>query len=150
MGYVIAHLPQLKQLDGKLILPTDRIKARQQLPALQADLEKCVEANLQKKAAELGKPVSEGAYTKESRNEMYLEMAEQKAEKDRQERRRMGTEPKEKREVPGVYNFRGEIRQCNEGKYDFNLDDVTDPNMIIFELSVPKYLETDSLNVDIN
>lgn len=148
--YIIAHLPQIKQFDGKLILPAERIKARQELPALQADYERAVQADRAKKAAEAGMPVSEGAYTKESRNEMYLELAEQKEEKDRNERRRMGTEPKEKREVPGVYNLKGEIRQCNEGKYDFNIDDQTERDKLIFELSVPKYLATDSLDVDVN
>lgn len=148
--YVIAHLPRLKQLDGKLILPHERIQARQALPQLTEDLEKAVEANLAKKAAAAGIPVSEGAYTKQSRVEMYMEMAEQKEEKEKNERRRMGTEKKEPRVVPGVHNARGEIRQCNEGKYDFNLDDQSEPGMIIFELAVPKYLETGSLDVDVN
>jgi protein TilB len=148
--YVMANLPQLKQLDGKLILPTDRIKARQQLPGLQADLERVVQLNLARKASEAGQPVSEGAYTIESRNEMYLEMAEQKEEKEKNERRRMGTEEKPKREVPGVYNIRGEIRQCNEGHYDFNLDEFSEPGKLIFELSVPKYLDTSQLDVDVN
>lgn len=148
--YVIAHLPRLKQLDGKLILPHERIQARQQLPQLQEDLERAVEASLAKKAAAAGIPVSEGAYTKESRVEMYMEMAEQKEEKEKNERRRMGTETKPPREIPGVYNARGEIRQCNEGKFDFNLDDTSEPGKVIFELGVPKYLETGSLDVDID
>jgi len=149
-AYVVAHLPQLKQLDGKMILPVERIKARQSLAQLQQDLEVAVQASLAKKAAEAGLPVSEGAYTIESRNEMYLEMAEQKEEKEKNERRRMGTEPKEPRVVPAVYNARGEIRQCNEGKYDFNIDDVSEPGKIIFELGVPKYLDTTALDVDVN
>lgn len=149
-AYTIAHLPQLKQLDGKLIIPQERILARQQLPRLVEDLERAVEVSLAKKAAEAGKPISEGAYTKESRNEMYLEMAAQKEEKERNERRRMGTEAKPPKEVLGVYNARGEIRQCNEGKYDFNLDDQSVPGKIIFELGVPKYLETSQLDVDVN
>lgn len=148
--YVIAHLPQVKQFDGKIVLPTERIKARQQLPELQKDLERAIEEQLAKKAAEAGVPVSEGAYTKENRNEMYLEMAEQKEEKEKNERRRMGTEAKPPRQVPGIYNARGEIRQCNEGKYDFNLDDITDPTKVIFELGVPKYLDTTALDVDVN
>merc|ERR1719440_507565 len=81
---------------------------------------------------------------------MYMEMAEQKEEKERNEKRRMGTETKPPREIPGVYNARGEIRQCNEGKYDFNLDDQSEPGKIIFELGVPKYLDTGSLDVDVN
>mmetsp|Transcript_52265 Transcript_52265/g.124666 ORF Transcript_52265/g.124666 Transcript_52265/m.124666 type:complete len:451 (+) Transcript_52265:66-1418(+) len=149
-AYAIAHLPQLKQLDGKLVIPHERIKARQQLAKLQESLEEAVVASRIKKAAESGKPVSEGAYTKESRNEMYLEMAEQKAEKERNEKRRMGMEEKAPREIPGVYNARGEIRQCNEGKYDFNLDAFAIPDKVLFELSVPKYLDTTSLDVDVN
>lgn len=149
-AYTVAHLPQLKQLDGKLILPAERIKARQQLAQLQQGLESAVQESIAKQAAESGKPVPEGAYTKESRNEMYLELAAQKEEKDRNERRRMGTEPKEPRRVPGVYNTRGDIRQCNEGKYDFNIDDTSDPTKILFELGVPKYLDTSALDVDVN
>merc|ERR1719321_548151 len=79
-----------------------------------------------------------------------MEMAQQKEEKERNERRRMGTEQKPPREAPGIYNARGEIRQCNEGKYDFNLDDQSEPGKIIFELGVPKYLDTGSLDVDVN
>lgn len=147
--YVIAHLPRLKQLDGKMVLPHERIKARQMLPQLTEDLEKAIERNLAKKAAAAGIPVSEGAYTIESRNEMYLEMAEQKEEKEKNERRRMQGECKPKADPPGVLNARGEIRQCNEGKYDFELDDHTTPGYVIFELAVPKYLETQSLDVDV-
>lgn len=148
--YVIAHLPQLKQLEGKIILPNERIRARQDLPKLQEDLERAVERRLMQKAAEAGIPAEEGAYTIDSRNEMYLELAAQKEEKERNERRRMGTEPKPAREVPGIYNYRGEIRQCNEGKYDFNIDPYSEPNKVIFELAVPKYLETSALDVDVN
>eukprot|EP00913_Durusdinium_trenchii_P019812 g18624.t1 len=150
LAYVIAHLPQLKQLDAKLVLPRERIKARQQLPRLQQDLEVAIEEARRKRLAAAGEPVSEGAYTKDRRNEMYLELAEQKAEKERNEKRRMGMEPKELRTVPGVYNARGEIRQCNEGKYNFDLDDWTYPDKIVFELGVPKYLDTTALDVDVN
>jgi protein TilB len=149
-AYVIAHLPQLKQLEGKIILPNERIRARQDLPRLQEDLERAVQVSLAQKAQDAGKPVEEGAYTIESRNEMYLELAAQKEEKELNEKRRMGTEKKPPREVPGVYNYRGDIRQCNEGKYDFNIDPYAEPNKVIFELGVPKYLETTALDVDVN
>lgn len=81
---------------------------------------------------------------------MNREMAKQKEEKDLAERKRMGTEPKEPKEILGVFNARGEIRQCNEGKYDFDLDDRTDPTTIVFELKVPRFMGTDSLDVDVN
>lgn len=148
--YLVAQLPCLKQLDGKLILPHDRILARQQLPQLVLDLEDAVQASLQRKALQKGEPVSEGAYTRESRNEMYLEMAAQKEEKEKNERRRMGNEPKPPKEVLGVYNARGDIRQCNEGKYDFHMDDTTEHGKVLFELGVPKYLDTGAMEVDVN
>merc|ERR1711976_646030 len=81
---------------------------------------------------------------------MYMEMAAQKEEKERNEKRRMGTEEKAPREIPAVYNARGEIRQCNEGKYDFNLDEYAEPGKVLFELAVSKYLDTTSLDVDVN
>lgn len=149
-AYTVAQLPRLKQLDGQIILPTERIIARQRLPELQQDLELAVQASLARKASQAGKPVSAGAYTKESRNEMYFELAAQKEEKERNERRRMGTEPKPPREIPSAYNARGEIRQCNEGKYDFNISDDIEPGKVVFELSVPKYLDTSAMEVDVN
>lgn len=149
-AYVVTHLPQVRQLDGNIVIPQERIKARQELPRLQAELEELAKASLRKKAEEAGRPYNEAEYTKESRQEMYLELAEQKEEKDKNERRRMGTEPKEARVVPGIYNQRGEIRQCNEGKFDFFMDDSSEPGKVIFELGVPKYLETSSLDVDVN
>ena len=42
-------------------------------------------------------------------------MGKQKAEKEMNEKRRMGTEPKEPKVIPDAYTARGEIRQCNEG-----------------------------------
>jgi protein TilB len=47
-------------------------------------------------------------------------------------------------------NARGEIRQCNEAKYDFKLDDWSDPACIVLEVQVPKYLDTSLLDVDVN
>jgi len=143
-AYTIAHLPQLKQLDGQLILPHDRIQARGRLHLLQEELDR------EKLSATQTKKERLGSYTKESRDEMYLELAAQKEEKERRDRHRMGLEPKIPRNIPGVWNDRGEIRQCNEGKYNFKLDDAGDPAKIVFELGVPKYLDTTAMEVDVN
>merc|ERR1740121_2041605 len=62
----------------------------------------------------------------------------------------MGTEKKPPREIPGVYNAKGEIRQCNEGRWDFNMDEWAVPGTVLFELGVPKYLDTTALDVDVN
>jgi protein TilB len=148
--YIVASLPQLKQLDGKLVPVTERIQARQQLKALEAQLEELSQENLKRKAEERarGLPVSEGAYTIENRNEMYKEMEEQKLKKEQAEKERMGLGDKPKRELPGVMNARGDIRQCNEGKYDFRFDEPSDA--IVLEIGVPRHLDTEMIDVDVN
>jgi protein TilB len=81
-AFVVAQLPQLKQLDGKLVSPTERIDARRQLPKLRAELEKLVDEEKEKKGIILAchleflateGPAPEGAYTRESRIETYRE-----------------------------------------------------------------------------
>lgn len=150
--YVVANLPQLKQLDGKLILPTERIQAYQKLPALAEKLEVAAEQSLLKKGKEkaAGIKPDPNAHSIENRNELYLELAAQKEAKEKQEKKRMGLEPKEPKVIPDVYNVRGEIRQCNEGKYDFRMDDTTDPNVIVLDIGIPRYMDTHSLDVDVN
>lgn len=141
----------LKQLDGKLINPTERILARQNLTEYEERLTGLAKANILKKNAERasGVKVSEGAHTIENRLDMCRELGAQKEVKERAERERMGTEPKPPRVIPDVLNSKGEIRQCNEGKYDFTLDE-SDPTNILFELSVPRFLDTTHLSVDVN
>eukprot|EP00397_Hematodinium_sp_SG-2012_P028313 GEMP01029800.1.p1 GENE.GEMP01029800.1~~GEMP01029800.1.p1 ORF type:complete len:425 (+),score=96.85 GEMP01029800.1:46-1275(+) len=150
--YVCASLPMLKQLDGKLINPTERILARQKLNEYEEKLKELAQANILKKEQQKasGFKAGECAHTKENRLDMSRELAAQKEEKDLQERKRLGTEPKPLREIPEPYNAKGEIRQCNEGKYDFLLDDESDPKNLIFELSVPRFLDTSRLSVDVN
>lgn len=150
--YVCAKLTRLKQLDGKLIMPAERIIAKQKLEMYEKRLKEDADASILRKRLirDAGIKPNEGAHTKENRLEMNRELAKQKEEKDKQERKRMGTEPREARTVPDVYNARGEIRQCNEGKYDFDLNDRDDPNVIVFDLAAPKYLCTENIDVDVN
>ena len=75
---------------------------------------------------------------------------EQKEEKDKNERRRMGTEDKEKREIPGVYNLRGEIRQCNEGKYGFSFDEESKKTSVLLNVETPRHLDTSLIDVDVH
>jgi protein TilB len=149
--FIIGSLWQIKQLDGNLISKTERIQARQKVPQLLEELRAISEANLKHKEADrlAGKKPSEGAYTIESRNEMYKELEEQKMEKERNEKKRMGLEEKPPRELPGVYNMRGDIRQCNEGKYDFYFEE-DEGKWIALELAVPRHLHTDQIECDVN
>ena len=81
---------------------------------------------------------------------MHRDAPEQKEAKEKAEQQRMGTGPKEKRVIPSVTNERGEWRQCNEGKYDFVLDDINHPGEVVFELFAPKHLPTTSIDVDVH
>jgi protein TilB len=49
-----------------------------------------------------------------------------------------------------MFNEKGEIRQCNEGRFKFQLKEFEDPEYTIFSLNVPKHLETSELTVNIN
>ena len=48
-----------------------------------------------------------------------------------------------------MYTKEGNIRQCNQGNYTFSLDESPDGTKLIFNLEVPKFMNTDSLNVDL-
>jgi len=149
--FIIGSLWQVKQLDGNMISKTERIQARQKVPQLLEELRAISEANVRRKEQDrlAGKKPSEGAYTIESRIEMYKELEEQKLTKERNEKKRMGLEEKPPRELPGVYNLRGEIRQCNEGKYDFYFEE-EEGKWIALELAVPRHLHTDQIDCDVN
>lgn len=54
----------------------------------------------------------------------------------------------EKREIP-VYNKDGRIRLANEGKYEWRFDESQDKTSVIFEIKIPKYMDTSSINCDL-
>jgi len=54
----------------------------------------------------------------------------------------------EKKEIT-VYNAKGEVRQANEGKYEWRFDESIDKTSIIFEIKIPKYMDTSAINVDL-
>ncbi len=52
---------------------------------------------------------------------------------------------------PEIYKQNGEIRVCNQGKYDFFIDeDVFRTGICTFELKLPKYMRTEHVKVDLN
>lgn len=56
----------------------------------------------------------------------------------------------QKKEPIGVYNQFGDIRQCNEGKYEFKYSETQDRTCIILELFLPKFMDTSLINIDLN
>ncbi|CEL92599.1 unnamed protein product [Vitrella brassicaformis CCMP3155] len=147
--YVAASLPNLRALDGKEITHSERIQAQRVLPALEADLHRYIEHTKEerrkKELSGCSEGGGEGAYTRESRTEMYRELAQEREEKE-------GRNKQEKTErVPAsVYTSQGLVRQCNEGRYHFTIDDFTDPGQIAIEVFVPKYLDTSLIDVDVH
>ena len=51
---------------------------------------------------------------------------------------------------PPVYNKNGSVRQVNQGKYEWRFDETPDKTAIIFEIKVPKHMQTQHMNVDLN
>jgi protein TilB len=51
-----------------------------------------------------------------------------------------------------LYNDRGEIRQCNQGGYEYSFYEKNekDKQFIILEIAVPRYLDTSQIDVDLN
>ena len=139
---VVAVVDQLVSLDGKEILPSERIQAKQVYDELVDVLEaKIKEIEEQDK----GKTEEErkNAYTKEKRKEMYKET--KKEEK---------TEKTEKTEEPAkktssMYLKNGEMRQCNEGKYDYQINEYEDPQYSTFVIRLPRFMDTSLIDVDI-
>lgn len=168
--YVIASLPQLCFLDGKEIERSDRIIANQNWRQRDKELKSHLGA-LRDANNLLEDPVSDVIgndeavpYTPESRRQMYLEMAEQK-EEDRI--RKSGNAPR-RRDIQQEHtdtldrtrkderealqrkksDANEEIRQCNEGKWEFHLTD--NAGQFIFELELPKFLDTSLIDIDVH
>lgn len=99
-------------------------------------------------------------YTPHTRREMYMELAEQK---ETEEARKRENQPKERntetehaealrkvrlQEQQGGGESEREIRQCNEGKWDFRLfDEIFD---VVLEVDLPRFLDTSLIDVDVH
>lgn len=147
--FVLAMVPQLEDLDGITITATERLEAVQELPQLTEELRRLAAENVIRKA-NMTEEEKQNAYSKESRVEMARQM---EREREDTEKKRMGDEyaPKVK-EITPVLNKQGEIRQCNEGKYDFSIYEKTEKGhqIVVVEVDIPRFMETSLLDVDIN
>jgi len=147
--FIVAMVPQLEELDGTAITATERLEALQELGALTEELRKVAVANGVRKA-NMTEEEKSAAYSKEYRVEAARQMEK---EREDTEKRRLGDEYAPKaREITPVLNHKGEVRQCNEGKYDFSIFEKVEKGqqVVILELFVPRFLDTSMLDVDIN
>ena len=140
-------LPNLITVDSKEITPTERITALQNLSVLRKELEVFIAEQRQKDALKTEEEKAK-EYNPESRREMYKEM---QAEQQKKEESRKGSqEDKDKPKKPSsMYNKEGELRQCNEGRYEYKLREWDDPEWSFFEMSLPHFLETSQINFEL-
>jgi len=185
--YVIARLPNLRTLDGTDILRSERIVATQQLPELQKELRQLAQAKRDAKAKadtaagdgddviEMGPDgfdatTADGkaqtlsdeeltGHTPEVRLQIAREVAEQKAEKARQEKANMprvkGEQEYEEEQQAAVDKAhlreeRGDVKQCNEGRWQFRFDEESQPGSVLLSVPVAKFLSSSLIDVDVH
>jgi protein TilB len=149
--YVIAKIPQIKRIDSVDITKSMKIIAEQRLEELEKVLAEKAEEVTFKKANE---PVNLNGYNPESRMKDYYDDLERKQQEELNKPKNPFEVPDEfknkRTEPPSVYHENGDIRQCNEGRYNFKITEDDDNDRILVELFLPKYLTTDLLDADVN
>ena len=187
--YVIARLPNLRTLDGRDVLRSERILATRRLPELVEELRLLAQAKRDARAksqskaddvagddgdddviemgpdgfdtsttAPLGDEELTG-HTPEVRLQMARELAEQKAAKaeeeeaniprvkgeaDHEEDQQAAIDQARKREE------RGDIKQCNEGRWQFQFDEESQPGSVLLRVPVAKFLSSTLIDVDVH
>jgi len=134
------------------MLKSDRIQAAQQLPFLEKELEKAALENVYKKEIDPDKD-NPNRYTKEYRRKLYKEIEEEKIEKEKEKNSKSKSpwDPEPPQGPHSAYKDNGEIRICNQGKFDFYFNEENFVSGItLFELKLPKYLQTTQIQVDLN
>ena len=128
-----------------------KIRAEQRLEQLEKDLEELAEEAKWKKENE---PVNPNAYTPETRLKDYTDELERKREEEKNKPKNpfeLDDEFKVKKQgPPSIYHENGEIRQCNEGRYNFKIIEDDQNDLLIVEFYLPKHLGTDLLDCDVN
>jgi len=143
--FLIAVVDQIKYVDGKEILNSERILAKQSYKDLLEDLRVKVEM---KRVEELANPKenNENAYTRENRKKMYQEQEKERLEKEKKDH----PEKFQEKKITPTHYPNGEPRVCNEGKYEFKLDEWEDPEYSFFELKIPKHMDTSLIDASVH
>mmetsp|Transcript_2345 Transcript_2345/g.4366 ORF Transcript_2345/g.4366 Transcript_2345/m.4366 type:complete len:477 (-) Transcript_2345:50-1480(-) len=167
--YVIAKLPHLEFLDGDAITRSQRLRARQRLVELEKQLkiltmEYCQCSDVKKYQQHHmngGETAELTSHCPEDRVTMSNECAKQKAEKDKNEK---AHQPKFKSEkdveqdqlqavdkVRRVEKEKGDdIKQCNEGRWEFWFDEEKQPGYLTLGVGVQKHLSSSLIDVDVH
>lgn len=95
-------IPQLDQIDGDYITPTDRIRCSQNFPEMQEELYIKVEENIKQKYENPVDIYDEELFTPQTRISMAKDVSDRNLEKEKRDQEMWGTGPKEPRDLPGV------------------------------------------------
>jgi protein TilB len=154
--YIVARLPELGRLDGDEVTKSWKLRAAQNLEQMTKELTSAARKNIEKKVLEEREGTKDpNAYSKEWRRESYEEkVAEEKAKAEKSKQNSMFKEYHELQEehkprpIP-VYGKDGRIRQANQGKYEWRYDETPDKTCVVFEIKIPKYLDTQLIDLDL-
>ncbi|XP_065175036.1 dynein axonemal assembly factor 11-like isoform X2 [Sycon ciliatum] len=164
--FVIATLPQLKTLDGQDVEISERIQAQQEMALglreriveLQTE---CAEQQAEDEDDEDDEEDEEllpgeteadkekrywekkTAYTPKSRIATQAHLRKTHADKDNPEK------DKKRKVTTRVFERGGRMLNINDGKYDFSVDDSTEPDKVILDLVLPRFMDLSLIDCDI-
>nr|XP_018911736.1 PREDICTED: protein tilB homolog [Bemisia tabaci] len=163
--FVIATLPQLKQLDGTQIFRSERITAVQKLDGIMEGLILHQKAHKEKREKQKRELMSNTQthndnidetdpeensrfWNKKSENtpETRIEIAEHTR---RAQKARQSSEPEPKKRVLKFFKADGTPYNINEAKIPFLLESDEETNSIILKVEVYKYLDTSLIEIDV-
>ena len=153
--YVIGRCPQIIIYDGNEVKKSERIKAREMMEFMEKELEKESREHVifnQNDPSEK----DPNKYSVEYRRNLYKDLEKEKLENERKRKEEsskpgLWDEPIIKEVPPPVYKENGEVRICNQGRYDVFLDeDIYTTAITTFRIKLPKFLDTSKIKVDLN
>lgn len=153
--YIIGKCPQLVIYNGDEIKKSERIKANENMDMMEKVLEKESREHVIFKQND-PKEKDPNHYSVEYRRNMYKELEKEKLENERKKKEEsskgsLWDEPTIKEVPPPVYKENGEVRICNQGRYEVFCDeDIFTTAITTFRIKLPKYLDTNKIKVDLN
>ena len=153
--YVIGRCPQIIIYDGNEVKKSERIKAREMMDFMEKELEKESKEHVIFKQNDPSEK-DPNKYSVEYRRNLYKDLEKEKLENERKRKEEsskpgLWDEPLIKEVPPPVYKENGEVRICNQGRYEVFLDeDIYTTAITTFRIKLPKFLDTNKIKVDLN
>ena len=153
--YVIGRCPQIILFDGNEVKKSERIKAREMMDFMEKLLEKESKEHIIFKQNDPSAK-DPNKYSVEYRRNLYKDLEKEKLENERKRKEEsskpgLWDEPVIKEVPPPVYKENGEVRICNQGRYEVFLDeDIYTTAITTFRIKLPKFLDTSKIKVDLN